>query len=152
MGRQQLKGSDQDLASAAAEFLPGTGADLGPKAPDVHEQLPQLHQEQEGVAFATATEPAFVVAALPVPDSRRERTLQLLVPRAAIENLYGPVLLPHPVLLRYKIDGELEPQVRLRCASVCLLRLQFSSAWTFSSPFLRHSSYILLFCCSFKFS
>ncbi|GLC36859.1 hypothetical protein PLESTM_000511600 [Pleodorina starrii] len=119
--RPQHQDADADVAAApvrqqAPELAGGAGTDLGPRAPDHHEQRAQAPQEEDAAA-AAAAEPDYVVAALPVAerrsDGRRERPPQLSVPRQAIESLYGNVLLPHPVLLRYQIDGEPEQQVYL---------------------------------------
>ncbi|GLI62056.1 hypothetical protein VaNZ11_004484, partial [Volvox africanus] len=121
MGRVQRKSSDADLAAVSAKSQPpdaltGTGVERSPKAQDPHEQAQQAHAMAEDTGVAITVEPAHVVAALPVerkPDTKRDRAPQLLVPRQAIESLYGTILLPHPVLLRYQIDGEQEQQVYL---------------------------------------
>ncbi|GIL51153.1 hypothetical protein Vafri_7221 [Volvox africanus] len=121
MGRAQRKSSDADLAAVSAKSQPpdaltGTGVERSPKAQDPHEQAQQAQAMAEDTDVAITAEPAHVVAALPVerkPDTKRDRAAQLLVPRQAIESLYGTVLLPHPVLLRYQIDGEQEQQVYL---------------------------------------
>ncbi|KXZ49247.1 hypothetical protein GPECTOR_22g839 [Gonium pectorale] len=55
-----------------------------------------------------------VPVSMPIIEPKAEpgRT-SLLVPRQAIESLYGAVELPFPVLVRYQVDGELEPQLWL---------------------------------------
>ncbi|GFR47531.1 hypothetical protein Agub_g9252, partial [Astrephomene gubernaculifera] len=107
------------LLSPPAGFAVGGIGGGSPQVPSPHEHLPEDAGYGPGAAATgtAAAEPPVVAATLPVlepkPDARRERAGPLVIPRQAMDSLYGAVKLPHPVLVRFQVNGELEAQVYL---------------------------------------